>query len=273
MVETYDRIQVAFPGTQSPAVVAVQRRRRERIGGPPRDRRTSQPGARERADGQPDQGPREPRAHRRRHRGPLRGNGDDAASQAALRTLREEIVPETVGKVPGIEAAVTGETAGSSDFNQQMKSRAPLVIGFVLFLAFLLLLVTFRSIVIPLKAIVLNLLSAGAAYGVLVCVFQGLGREAARLPLKRRDRLLASALPLRRPLRPLDGLPRLHPQPRQGARRRRHEDRGGGRAGDHPHRRNRDQRRNRHGRCLRHLRHAATNSTSSRWASASPSRS
>ena len=103
---------------------------------------------------------------------PLRGNGDDETSRAALRTLREKIVPETVGKIAGVEAAVTGETAGSSDFNAQMKSRAPLVIGFVLLLAFLLLLVTFRSIVIPLKAIVLNLLSAGAAYGALVLVFQ-----------------------------------------------------------------------------------------------------
>ena len=58
------------------------------------------------------------------------------------------------------------------DFNQSMKSHAPLVFVWVLGLAFLLLLVTFRSIVIPLTAIVLNLLSVGAAYGVLVLVFQ-----------------------------------------------------------------------------------------------------
>jgi RND superfamily putative drug exporter len=103
---------------------------------------------------------------------PLRGNGDDATSRAALRTLRDTIVPETVGKISGVEAAVTGETAGSTDFTEQMRSRAPIVIGFVLLLAFLLLLATFRSIVIPLKAIVLNLLSTGAAYGVLVAVFQ-----------------------------------------------------------------------------------------------------
>ena len=63
-------------------------------------------------------------------------------------------------------------TAGSRDFNDSMKSHAPLVFAFVLGLAFLLLLVTFRSIVIPLKAIVLNMLSVGAAYGVLVLVFQ-----------------------------------------------------------------------------------------------------
>ena len=63
-------------------------------------------------------------------------------------------------------------TAGSKDFNDKMTSRLPVVFAFVLGLAFLLLLVTFRSIVIPLKAIVLNLLSVGAAYGILTYVFQ-----------------------------------------------------------------------------------------------------
>ena len=63
-------------------------------------------------------------------------------------------------------------TAGSKDFNDKMNSRLPIVFAFVLGLAFLLLLVTFRSIVVPLKAIVLNLLSVGAAYGVLTYVFQ-----------------------------------------------------------------------------------------------------
>jgi RND superfamily putative drug exporter len=72
----------------------------------------------------------------------------------------------------GTKAYVTGMTAGSKDFNDLMKSRWPIVFGFVLSLAFLLLLMTFRSIVIPIKAIVLNLLSVGAAYGVLTWVFQ-----------------------------------------------------------------------------------------------------
>src|SRR3712207_4564570 len=82
------------------------------------------------------------------------------------------VIPETVGRVAGVEAPVTGITAGSEDFNELLKTRAPWVFAFVLGLAFLLLMVTFRSIVIPLKAIVLNLLSVGAAYGVLVWVFQ-----------------------------------------------------------------------------------------------------
>ena len=71
-----------------------------------------------------------------------------------------------------MQADVTGETAINQDQTEMLKRNAPLVFGFVLSLAFILLLVTFRSIVIPIKAIVLNLLSVAAAYGVLVFVFQ-----------------------------------------------------------------------------------------------------
>jgi RND superfamily putative drug exporter len=100
------------------------------------------------------------------------GKGTDAASNRSIDTLRDEVVPATVGKLPGAEVAVSGMTAWSSDFLDTMKSHLPLVFGFVLSLAFILLLVTFRSIVVPIKAIVLNLLSVGAAYGVLKLVFQ-----------------------------------------------------------------------------------------------------
>jgi uncharacterized membrane protein YdfJ with MMPL/SSD domain len=93
-------------------------------------------------------------------------------SYEAVSTLREEIVPETVGSLPGVETGVTGSTAISKDFGDEMSSKAPLVFAFVLAFAFLLLLVSFRSVVIALKAIVLNLLSVAAAFGVLVLVFQ-----------------------------------------------------------------------------------------------------
>ncbi len=102
----------------------------------------------------------------------VEGGGTDAASERSLEVLRSEVVPATVGRLPGAEVAVTGITAGSKDFIDAMVARAPLVFAFVLGLAFILLLVTFRSIVVPLKAIVLNLLSVGAAYGILVLVFQ-----------------------------------------------------------------------------------------------------
>ena len=93
-------------------------------------------------------------------------------SNDALDTLRNEILPATVGKVAGVQYAVTGDTASSKDWNDKMKSAAPIVFVFVLSFAFLLLLVSFRSIVIPVKAIVMNLLSVGAAYGLLVAIFQ-----------------------------------------------------------------------------------------------------
>jgi uncharacterized membrane protein YdfJ with MMPL/SSD domain len=100
------------------------------------------------------------------------GNGTDHASNAALAMLRGQLVPQTVGQVDGVTANVSGLTAQSKDFNDLMRARVPMVFAFVLAVAFLLLLITFRSIVIPIKAIVLNMLSVGAAYGVLVLVFQ-----------------------------------------------------------------------------------------------------
>ena len=103
---------------------------------------------------------------------PLTGLGDNAASRAAVRTLRQQIVPTTLGRISGVSTDVTGATSEDMDFTHQMTAGIPYVVAFVLGLAFVLLLVTFRSLVVPLKAIVLNLLSVGAAYGVLVLVFQ-----------------------------------------------------------------------------------------------------
>ena len=103
---------------------------------------------------------------------PLAGAGTDALSNQALDTLRHRVIPNTIGRIAGVQVKTTGLTALSRDFNDSMKSHAPIVFAFVLGLAFLLLLLTFRSIVIPLTAIVLNLLSVGAACGALVLIFQ-----------------------------------------------------------------------------------------------------
>jgi uncharacterized membrane protein YdfJ with MMPL/SSD domain len=103
---------------------------------------------------------------------PIIGDGQDSAAVHALHVLRSDVVPTTVGKLSGVQSPVTGETAGDVDFTSATHSHMPIVFAFVLGLAFLLLLLTFRSIVIPLKAIALNLLSVGAAYGVLVWIFQ-----------------------------------------------------------------------------------------------------
>ncbi len=103
---------------------------------------------------------------------PTEGSGNDAVSQDALATIRDDVIPTAFGGVEGVTVNVTGQAAQSVDFRDQLVSRLPLIFAFVFALAFLLLLVTFRSIVIPIKAIILNLLSIGAAYGILVLIFQ-----------------------------------------------------------------------------------------------------
>ena len=109
---------------------------------------------------------------------PVEGDGTDSTSNQALAILRKEIIPPTVGTLAGAEVGVTGTTAQAKDFADQMRTVAPLVFGFVLLFAFILMLITFRSIVIAAKTIVLNLLSVGAAYGILVLVFQhGWGKQ------------------------------------------------------------------------------------------------
>ena len=172
IMETYDRTQQAFPGGPLPAIVAISARD---VTAPEVAAGIE---ALERAALSTGQ-MREPisvdiSASRRAARVqiPLAGEGTDEASNRALDTLRGTVIPTTIGRVEGAEAHVTGATAGSRDFNDSMKSHAPVVFAFVLGLAFLLLLVTFRSVVIPLKAIVLNMLSVSASYGVLVLVFQ-----------------------------------------------------------------------------------------------------
>lgn len=103
---------------------------------------------------------------------PTVGEGHDAASTDAMNQIRDEVIPATIGKVEGVSVNVSGDAAGSLDSRNLFNERLPLIFAFVFSLAFLLLLVTFRSIVIPIKAILLNLLSVGAAYGVLVFIFQ-----------------------------------------------------------------------------------------------------
>jgi putative drug exporter of the RND superfamily len=103
---------------------------------------------------------------------PLAGDFTDATSINALGTLRSRALPATLGKVPGISYAVGGATAGSHDFDAQLAATTPWVFCFVLGLAFLLLMAAFRSIAIPVLSIGLNLLSVGAAYGLMTWIFQ-----------------------------------------------------------------------------------------------------
>lgn len=103
---------------------------------------------------------------------PLAGSGTDPTSVRTLRSLREQVLPATLGRVPGVEIAVAGRTAWAADFADRVHSRTPLVFGFVLTLAFVLLVVTFRAPAIAFVSIVLNLLSVAAAYGVLTWAVQ-----------------------------------------------------------------------------------------------------
>ncbi len=103
---------------------------------------------------------------------PIAGGGTDARSNAALAALRDRVLPATFGRVSGVSYAVTGLTAGNHDFSAQLRARAPAVFAFVLGLAFILLLIAFQSVVLPLLSIALNLLSVGAAYGLLTLIFQ-----------------------------------------------------------------------------------------------------
>jgi RND superfamily putative drug exporter len=94
-----------------------------------------------------------------------------AQTEALVQTLRNQVIPGiTTGT--GVRALVGGETAGSVDASSYLSSRLPWVIGAVLLLSFLLLMAVFRSLAIPVKAVIVNLLSVGAAYGVIVAVFQ-----------------------------------------------------------------------------------------------------
>jgi uncharacterized membrane protein YdfJ with MMPL/SSD domain len=108
---------------------------------------------------------------------PIAGNGTNSASKHAVHTLRDDLVPATVESIPDATTGVGGTTAQSIDFEHQFRQRTPYVFAFVFALTFVLMLLAFRSIVIAVKAIVLNALSVAAAYGILVLVFQdGIGR-------------------------------------------------------------------------------------------------
>ena len=102
----------------------------------------------------------------------MSGGQNDVANRAIVRDLRSEVVPEVFGGLDGVEALVTGDAAFTADVVGFYEDGMPKVFLFVLGFSFLLLLVAFHSVVIPIKAILLNLLSTGAAYGLLVLVFQ-----------------------------------------------------------------------------------------------------
>lgn len=106
-------------------------------------------------------------------------NGDSTSPEAmdAVRRLRSDYIPNAFNGTDA-QVSVGGGTASTVDYIDTMNTYLPIVVAFVLCLSFILLMMVFRSIVIPLKAIVMNLLSVGAAYGLIVLVFQeGVGAD------------------------------------------------------------------------------------------------
>ena len=169
IVAEYEHMNAAFPGGPAPAVVVVKA---PDIRSAAAQRQVAAlTSYRSPLLGRPVRATVYPDANIAEVSVPLAGSGDDATSQQALATLRGQIVPATVGKIPGATALVEGNLATSVDWNATLKDSIAWVFVFVLGITFLLMLFSFGSVVIATTTICLNLLSVGAAYGVLTAVF------------------------------------------------------------------------------------------------------
>ncbi len=173
IMQTYDRMQAAFPGEQFTADIVVEGKNLDEAQITAAAEQMRQIARDSDQFNEPVTIDRSPDGQVAVIEVPLAGTGNDETSLAAVDTLRQDVVPEVLPSVSGGElVGVTGFTAGSSDFNDLMASRIWYVFAFVFAMAFVLLLVTFRSIVIPIKAIALNILSVAAAMGIVTWVFQ-----------------------------------------------------------------------------------------------------
>jgi RND superfamily putative drug exporter len=174
IMQSYDRMTAAFPSTGASHLVAVQAPAAElpRVKAALADlyRRTAGDG-RFAHDRMPELRTSRDGRVTTMEVGVTAASGSPAAYDT-LAELRSTLVPATVGTVPGADYAVGGWIAGDKDFNTDMQRSLLPVVAFVLALTFLVLLLTFRSVVVALTAITLNMLSVAAAYGVLVLTFQ-----------------------------------------------------------------------------------------------------
>ncbi|MFS8197408.1 MMPL family transporter [Streptomyces sp. CWNU-52B] len=172
IVATYERVNEAFPGGSDPAEVVV---RADDINSAEVKSALADFRARAVSSGA-SRGPVDVKVHDAQNVAfvyvPLVGGSNLDKAEKSLDIIRDEVRPATLGKVDGVEAPVTGQVAGSKDFNDQLISAVAPVFVFVVAFAFVLMLLSFRSLTIAVTSIVLNLLSVGAAYGILVAVFQ-----------------------------------------------------------------------------------------------------
>ncbi|WNE99455.1 MMPL family transporter [Streptomyces luomodiensis] len=172
VVVAYHHIDEAFPGGPDPARVAVTA---DDIDAAPVRDAIARFRAEAVAKGA-SEGPVEVTFHRKQNLAvievPLIGGSDEDKAERSLNVLRNEVRPATLGTVDGVAAPIGGSTASSKDFNDKLGSAITPVFAFVVVFAFLLMLMSFRSLTIAVTSIVLNLLSVGAAYGILTAVFQ-----------------------------------------------------------------------------------------------------
>ncbi|MGW3354661.1 MMPL family transporter [Streptomyces bungoensis] len=172
IVQTYDRLNDAFPGGSEPAQVVVKAKDIDA----PEVRQALAGFERQAISSGASRGPVEITVHRAQNVAlvsvPLVGGSDMDRAVKSLDTLRDTVRPATLGRVDGVQAPITGQVAGNKDFNDQLLGSVVPVFAFVVVFAFLLMLLSFRSLTVAITSIVLNLLSVGAAYGILVAVFQ-----------------------------------------------------------------------------------------------------
>ncbi|MBK6014760.1 MMPL family transporter [Streptomyces sp. MBT53] len=172
IVGTYNRVNDAFPGGSEPAEVVVKAKD---INSPEVKQALADFKAEAVSSGA-SLGPVDIKLHDAQNVAfvyvPLVGGSDQDKAAKSLETLRDDVRPATLGKVDGVQAPITGQVAGSHDFNDQLLGSVVPVFAFVVVFAFLLMLLSFRSLTVAITSIVLNLLSVGAAYGILVAVFQ-----------------------------------------------------------------------------------------------------
>ncbi|MFD5892954.1 MMPL family transporter [Streptomyces sp. NPDC060366] len=172
IVQTYERVNEAFPGGAEPAEVVV---RADDINAAPVRQALADFRAQAVSSGA-SEGPVEIVTHDERNVAiievPLVGGSDQNRAEKSLELLRDTVRPATLGAVDGVEAPISGQVAGSKDFNDQLVGAVAPVFAFVVIFAFVLMLLCFRSLTIAVTSIVLNLLSVGAAYGILTAVFQ-----------------------------------------------------------------------------------------------------
>jgi RND superfamily putative drug exporter len=173
LVQTYNAISTEFPASPAPGMIVVQTPEVKSSAVVEGIAAFKTEAA---ADGALGAGPVQVTSYPAQHvvkiLFPVAGHGRDAQAVASLDTLRTKVLPHTLGAIPHTTAVVGGSLAFSTDFNDQLGRTILPVFLFVLGVTFLVMLLAFRSWVIAATAIVLNLLSTGAAYGVMVAVFQ-----------------------------------------------------------------------------------------------------